>query len=99
MARFNVKPSTLVVLVGVLAVITLILVLPQVDLLDTAFQRSTSPLAIRAHSISASQFSTATTIVSFAGSTQVQSFLRTEKQSARALTGESLQILNHSLRC
>jgi hypothetical protein len=37
-----------VVLLGTLAVIVLIVVLPQVDLLDTAFHRNTSPLGIRA---------------------------------------------------
>lgn len=42
-----------VILLGVLAVIVLIVILPQVDLLDTAFHRNTSPLGIRAACTSA----------------------------------------------
>jgi hypothetical protein len=96
---FNVKSSKVIVLIGVLAVIALILILPQVDLLDTAFQRSTSPLAIRATSISAPQASIAGIILNFARGRQVQSLLASGKQSAYALPAGSLQILNQSLRC
>lgn len=44
----KISTATWVVLLGTLAVIVLIVVLPQVDLLDTAFHRNTSPLSIRA---------------------------------------------------
>src|SRR6476660_8014204 len=41
------RPSVLVLL-GVLTVIVLVLVLPQVDLLDTAFHNGTAPIAVHA---------------------------------------------------
>jgi hypothetical protein len=48
MARWNIKPSTLIVLSGVVLVMLLIVVLPDVDLLDTAFQRGTAPVVVHA---------------------------------------------------
>jgi hypothetical protein len=52
-----------VVLLGTLAVIVLIVVLPQVDLLDTAFHRNTSPLSIRAR-LNAPAFSVLSAVLS-----------------------------------
>ena len=48
MGCFTIKRPALLLLLSLLAIIALILILPQVDLLDTAFQRNTSPLALRA---------------------------------------------------
>src|ERR1700751_5964369 len=42
--------SALFLLIAVLGVITIILILPDIDLPDTAFHRNTSPLAIREQS-------------------------------------------------
>jgi len=44
MRRWTIKPGALLILMGVLSVIVLILILPQVDLPDTAFHRGTSPV-------------------------------------------------------
>lgn len=52
-SKWNAKPVFLAILAGSLVVIGLILVLPQVDLLDTAFHRGSSPVAARARFASA----------------------------------------------
>ena len=53
MARWKIKPSSLVILGSVIFVMLLIVVLPDVDLLDTAFQRGTAPIAVHAQGTSA----------------------------------------------
>jgi hypothetical protein len=94
---FRIKPSALVLLLGLLAVITLILVLPDVDLLDTALQRNNSPVALRTHFHSVRLRATATVFCFFLslaislGPWKRQLFIRT-------LAGP-LQILYDSLRC
>ena len=52
MTRWKIKPSSLIVLGSVVVVMLLIVVLPDVDLLDTAFQRGTAPIAIHAQATS-----------------------------------------------
>jgi hypothetical protein len=52
-SNWNANPMFLAILAGTLVVIALILVLPQVDLLDTAFHRGNSPIAARARLTSA----------------------------------------------
>ena len=52
MARWRIKPSSLVVLGCATLVILLLVVLPDVDPLDTAFQRGTAPISIHAQAIS-----------------------------------------------
>jgi hypothetical protein len=47
---FLLSRSALFLLIAVLGVITIILILPDIDLPDTAFHRNTSPLAIREQS-------------------------------------------------
>jgi hypothetical protein len=46
--KWNANPLSVVILAGMLVIIFLILVLPQVDLLDTAFHRGSSPVALKA---------------------------------------------------
>lgn len=48
MARWNVKTSTLFILGFVTVVMLLIVVLPNVDLPDTAFHRGTAPIVVHA---------------------------------------------------
>jgi hypothetical protein len=48
MAQWNVKKSTLLILGFVTVVMLVIVVLPDVDLLDTAFHRGTAPLVVHA---------------------------------------------------
>src|ERR1022692_3220066 len=53
MAQWRIKPSSLIVLGSVVCVMLLIVVLPDVDLLDTAFQLGTAPIVIHAQATSA----------------------------------------------
>lgn len=48
MGSFKSGPLSSLLLIGLLALITAVLIAPQVDLPDTAFQRDSSPLAIHA---------------------------------------------------
>ena len=52
MARWRIKPSSLVVLGCATLAILLLVVLPDVDPLDTAFQRGTAPTSIHAQATS-----------------------------------------------
>jgi|HubBroStandDraft_6_1064221.scaffolds.fasta_scaffold00005_75 hypothetical protein len=53
MERWRIKPSSLIVLASVVFVMLVIVYLPDVDLLDTAFQRGTAPITIHALATSA----------------------------------------------
>jgi len=53
MSRWNVKTWTLFVLGGLVFLMLLILVLPDVDLPDTAFHRGTAPVVVHANATSA----------------------------------------------
>jgi hypothetical protein len=53
MAQWKIKPASLIVLGSVVLVMLLIVVLPDVDLLDTAFQRGTAPIVVHAQATSA----------------------------------------------
>ena len=53
MPRWRTKPSSLIVLGSVIFVMLLIVVLPDVDLLDTAFQRGTAPIVLHTRGTSA----------------------------------------------
>jgi hypothetical protein len=48
MSRWNVRASTLLILGCVVSVMLLIVVLPDVDLPDTAFHQGTAPLVVHA---------------------------------------------------
>jgi hypothetical protein len=53
MSQWKIKPSALIILGCATMVILLLVVLPDVDPLDTAFQRGTAPLVIHARATSA----------------------------------------------
>jgi hypothetical protein len=53
MARWNIKPATLIILGGVVFLMLLIVVLPDVDLPDTAFHRGTAPVLVHAQATAA----------------------------------------------
>jgi len=53
MSRWNVKTSTLFVLSGVVFLMLLIVVLPDVDLPDTAFHQGTAPVLVHARATAA----------------------------------------------
>jgi len=95
---FRPKLAAQVLLLALLAVVTLIVVLPEVDLLDTAFQRNTSPLALysRFHSVPPVALSCMLFSAVLTRSTSLR--LETREASFPALSG-SLQALHHSFRC
>lgn len=53
MGNWNIKASTLFVLGGLVFLMLLIVVLPDVDLPDTAFHRGTAPIVVHAQGTSA----------------------------------------------
>jgi len=53
MERWRIGPSSLIALGCVVFVMLVIVVLPDVDLLDTAFQRGTAPITVHAQATSA----------------------------------------------
>jgi hypothetical protein len=53
MRNWTIRPGALYILIGLLSLIVLILVLPQVDLLDTAFQRDSAPTSIHSQATAA----------------------------------------------
>ncbi len=55
-SKWNINSWSVAILVGMMVLFVLILVLPQVDLLDTAFHRDSAPTAIKARSTSAPVF-------------------------------------------
>jgi len=53
MSRWNIKTSTLVILACLIFVMLVIVILPDVDLLDMAFHQGTAPLVVHARALSA----------------------------------------------
>jgi hypothetical protein len=92
------KLPAVALLVGLLAVIILIVVLPDVDLLDTAFPRNTSPSALYSHSHSNSQLVLSSTSIWLVLALSPSFDLKTRELSDHTLV-ESLQVLHHSFRC
>jgi hypothetical protein len=89
-------PLAKVLLLALLALITLILVLPDVDLPDAAFQRNSSPSAIRSHS-QVSPLLCAVHIRRLATSEATN--LAGTESSFNTLIAESPKNLSYALRC
>jgi hypothetical protein len=53
MDQWRIKPSSLILLASAVFVILVLVVLPDVDPLDTAFQRGTAPITIHAQATAA----------------------------------------------
>lgn len=99
MGSFSIKPLGLFVLFCLLAVIALIVILPEVDLLDAAFQRNTSPLAIRASSSSAPFASARVAVFGTAAILSAAHMRDLKLTPVQALLGQPVEVLNQSLRC
>lgn len=99
MGSFTIRPAALLVLLAMLAALTLILVLPQVELQDTAFQRNTSPLAICTRSRSAPPSGAEVSL--FHSKLVISPLLRyePERRSVPAIAAEHLDNLDQSMRC
>jgi len=99
MERWTIKPSYVFVLLSLLFLVALILVLPQVDLPDTAFNRGTAPVDVHAHSTSAPGLLGIGTVVSLHFQAHTTS-RRSEKPMVYGYaTSSSLPLLHRSLRC
>jgi hypothetical protein len=99
MGRWTIKPSGLFVLMTLLFLIVLILVLPEVDLPDTAFHRGTAPVDVHAQVTSAPTLLSVTTVVPFSVPAQTAS-RRRERSLVFAHSDSSfLPLLHRSLRC
>ena len=85
-------------MLGVLTVIVLVLVLPQVDLLDTAFQRGTAPMAVHAQGTGKPAFQALPGLFVFFLSVAGLA-MRPFEQPLISLGPHQVQILNHSFRC
>ena len=97
MGSFSLKPAALTLLLGLLAVIALVLVLPQVDLDDFAFPRGTSPFVARARVT----FAPLVLILGLFLRVGHLAFGRQDRGGKLSAYGiaQSLHILQHSLRC
>jgi hypothetical protein len=99
MGRWTIKPSCLFVLMTLLFLMVLILVLPEVDLPDTAFHRGTAPVDVHAQVTSTPALLSVSTVVPFSFPAQTAS-RRREHSLVFAHTGSSfLPLLHRSLRC
>jgi hypothetical protein len=99
MERWTINPWRLFALVSLLFLIVLILVMPQVDLPDTAFHQGTAPVDVHSRGTSARGIMSVSSIVPLGFSAHPAS--RRNEQSlvpARATSG-FLPLLHRSLRC
>jgi hypothetical protein len=99
MGRWTIKPSAWFVLMSLLFLIVLILILPQVDLPDTAFHRRTAPVDVHARVTSAPGFLSVGTVVSFSFSTHTASSCREHVPQFAHASSRSLPLLHRALRC
>jgi len=83
---------------GVLALIVLILILPDIDLPDTAFHRGTAPVVEHSRASSAPSLLTVRILTPLVFSGEAAES-RLERSSLSHSTLQSLPILHQSLRC
>ena len=65
MGQWKIDRRSVILLMGVLIVITLVLVLPQVDLLDTAFHLGTAPILIHSQGTAKPAFQALLSVICF----------------------------------
>jgi hypothetical protein len=99
MGHWTIRPSSLLVLVSLLFLIVLILVLPQVDLPDTAFHGGTAPVDVHARVTSAPALLSVDTAVQLSFSVQTASRRREHSPVFAHATSSFLPLLHRSLRC
>jgi hypothetical protein len=99
MRNWTIKPGALFILFGLLSVILLILVLPQVDLLDTAFQRDSSPVTIHSQATAAPVVLTATVAATSLVSVQTWESYPQDAHPSGSAVANFRPILLGSLRC
>lgn len=99
MGRWTIGPSRLFVLASLLFLIVLILVLPQVDLPDTAFHGGTAPVDVHSRVTSASGWLSVSTSTQFCFSAKTASRRHEQALVFAHATSSFLPLLHRSLRC
>jgi hypothetical protein len=97
--RWTIKPSCLFVLMTLLFLIVLILVLPEVDLPDTAFHHGTAPVDIHSRATSAPGLLSVGTALPFSFPNHTASRRREHSLMFAHVSSSFLPLLHRSLRC
>lgn len=99
MANWNIKASTLFILSSLVFLMLLIVVLPDVDLPDTAFHRGTAPIVVHTQGTSAPAAVTVAYVFQFPDPAEASDIpLKSEKFSG-SLDPNFRPILLRSIRC
>lgn len=98
MDQWTINRRSLILLLGVLGVIALVLVLPQVDLLDTAFHLGTAPIVLHSQVTEKPVFQILSGLfVFFLFATGIAH--RLPEDRLLIVGSHEAQILNHCFRC
>ena len=99
MSQWKVKKSTLFILSCLTIVMLLIVVLPDVDLPDTAFHQGTAPLVVHARGTTAPAAVTVAAAFQLPDPTQISSSPREPEGLAENLDPNFRPILLRAIRC
>jgi hypothetical protein len=99
MGRWTIKPSVRATLLGMLILVFLILVLPDVDLPDAAFHGGTAPVMLHARAVTPPSLLTVTGFAQITSPARISANLSTGSISPTPLSIDSIPILYRSLRC
>ena len=98
MGQWKIDPRSVILLMGVLIVIVLVLVLPQVDLLDTAFHLGTAPILIHSQGTAKPAFQILPALFIFLLLATAVADQRSENRLL-IIGIHKVQILQHCFRC
>jgi len=99
MNRWTIRPSVVAALLGVLCVVLLVLVLPEVDLPDVAFHGGSAPAVVHARSVSPQGMVTVAALIPFSFSAHPLGHRWAESALSDHSSVDSIPILHHALRC
>ncbi len=98
MARWNLKSSSLCILLCMFFAMLLVVVLPDVDLPDTAFHRGTAPIVVHTQATSGPPAPAVTSLLVFLFTTKSAPFFREEMAVAHFADPNFLPIFFRSIR-
>jgi len=98
MASWTINRGALILLMSLFALIVLILILPDIDLPDTAFHRGTAPVVEHSRTSSAPGLLTVRIPTSLFVAREANALQREQSLSPHLIL-QSLPILHQSLRC
>jgi len=99
MGRWTIRPSCLFVLMTLLFLIVVILILPEVDLPDTAFHGNSAPVDVHSRVTSSPGLFSVGTTLPFSFSAHPASRRREHSLVFAHATSSFLPLLHRSLRC